>query len=83
MIKEYYKQNNYKDYKSDKKKLSFENWWILTGLLEKEISYLEDQIATEKENGKYYDDTHVAAAAIFLCQSHCIVHLPDACIVRG
>ena len=57
MIKEYYKENNYKDYKRDNKKLSFNNWWVLTGLLEKEISYIESEIESEKENGKYYDDT--------------------------
>ena len=55
-------------YKKEKGKLNFSEWWVLTGLIEKEQSWIEAEIEEKKEtlkswrderNGGYYSEDFI------------------------
>lgn len=53
-----YLKELYKQYKANNKKgLSFNDWYILTGLLDKEISYFEAELNDTKDDKKIYAET--------------------------
>ena len=53
VIKDLYK-NDYKQYKkTTTKPLTFEEWWTLTGLIEKEQGWLEATIEEKKKDIRY------------------------------
>lgn len=45
---------NYKEYKKSNKKLSFDEWWLITGLIDKEMDYFDAQINDLKDSLKDY-----------------------------